>query len=348
MALFDFDKNFYELRNVLALCFLTFAIFILPALMLAHYGWHHMWQETLLLWLSYILAYTYLYLVCQYVLFTKSFWSKWRRWLVGALLIVVPAAPIILLFTYIGCYTMQAIQVDTPILLYQRLVLNSVVYVTASITAVMLAMILWYIRAAQEQNKKMYLMQIVDKEHQIEQLRQQLSPHFLFNSLSTLQGLILTHPQQAIDFIHDLSDLYRYMLKQVEIVLLEDELSFSRAYLHLMQLRYGEALNVHEDVPGEWMQYRLPAISIQALVENAIKHNAISPQTPLSIEIGTREHDGYRWVVVANNRTPKVTPVKSSGTGLANLNNRYLLRNMPALLVQQSEQQYEVEIPLEK
>ena len=347
MALFDFDKNFFEARNLLALSFLTLLVFLFPALIVAHYGWHKMWQETLILLVSYVLVYAYFYLVCQYVL-VKDLWTGIRRWVTGFLLIFAPAAPVILLFSHLGAFIVDIVAPSTPIDFNQRIVLNCIFYFVAATNAVMLAMILWYIRAAQEQNKKMYLMQIVDKEHQIEQLRQQLSPHFLFNSLSTLQGLILTHPQQAIDFIHDLSDLYRYMLKQVEIVLLEDELTFSRAYLHLMQLRYGEALNVHEDVPGEWMQYRLPAISIQALVENAIKHNAISPQTPLSIEIGTREHDGYRWVVVANNRTPKVTPVESNGTGLANLNNRYLLRNMPALLVQQSEQQYEVEIPLEK
>lgn len=346
MTLFDYNKNFYELRNVLALCFLTFTIFILPALMVAHYGWHKMWQETLLLWGSYILTYTYFYLVCQYVLFTKSFWSAWRQWLVGALFIVVPAAPIILLLTYIGVYVMQMFQLETPILLHQRLVLNSVVYLATAITAVMLALILWHVRAAQEQRHKMFLMQIADREHQIEHLEQQLSPHFLFNSLSTLQGLVQIDPKQATNFIGDLSDLYRYLLKRVEIVPLGDELAFTRSYLHLMQLRYGEALMVHEDVPQKWLHAELPSVSIQALVENAIKHNAISSQTPLTIDIFAREKDGYRWIVVSNNRNPKVTPVESNGTGLANLNKRYGLRDLPAIRIRPTDDQFVVEIAL--
>lgn len=346
MALFDFDKNFYELRNVLALCFLTFAIFILPALMLAHYGWHHVWQETLLLWLSYILAYTYLYLVCQYVLFTKSLWSNGRRLLVGTLFVVVPAVPIILLLTYIGVYVMQALQLDTPILLHQRLVLNSVVYLTAAITAVMLDLILWYVRAAQEQNRQMYLLQIADREHQIEHLEQQISPHFLFNSLSTLQGLVQADPRQATNFIGDLSDLYRYLLKRVEIVPLGDELAFTRSYLHLMQLRYGDVLIVREEMPQKWLHAELPSVSIQALVENAIKHNAISVQTPLTIDISAHEQDGYRWIVVSNNRNPKLTPVESNGIGLANLNKRYSLRNLPSIRIRQTDEQFVVEIAL--
>lgn len=346
MALFDFNKNFYELRNIMALCIVTFTIFILPALMLAHYGWHHMWQETLLLWLSYIVAYTYFYLVCQYVLFTKSLWSNGRRVLVGTLFVLIPAAPIISLLTYIGVYVMHALLLDTPIMLHQRLVLNSVVYLTAAITAVMLALILWYVRAAQEQNRKMYLLQIADREHQIEHLEQQLSPHFLFNSLSTLQGLVQANPQQATNFIGDLSDLYRYLLKRVETVPLADELAFTRSYLHLMQLRYGEALMVHEDVPQPWLQAELPAVSIQALVENAIKHNAISVQTPLTINISTQEHDGYRWIVVSNNRTPKLTPVESNGTGLANLNKRYGLRDLPAIRIRPTADLFIVEIAL--
>lgn len=346
MTLFDYNKNFYEWRNVVALCFLTFAFFIFPALIVAHYGWHNMWQETLLLWLSYILAYTYLYLVCQYVLFTNSSWSRLRRWLVGALLVVVPAAPMIWLLTHIGVYVMQVIEVDTPILLHQRLVLNSVVYLAAAITAIMLAMILWYVRATQEQNRKMFLLQLADKEHQIEQLEQQLSPHFLFNSLSTLQGLVQAHPQQATLFINDLSDLYRYLLKRVEIVPLDDELSFTRSYLHLMQLRYGEVLTVREDVPKDWLHAHIPSVSIQALVENAIKHNAISNQTPLLINICACAREGGRWIVVSNNRNPKITPVESSGTGLANLNKRYTLRNLPAIRIRQTDEQFIVEIAL--
>lgn len=346
MTIFDYNKNFYAWRNVVALCFLTFAFFILPALVVAHYGWHKMWQETLLLWLSYILTYTYLYLVCQYVLFTKSSWPKLRRWLVGALLVVVPMAPMIWLLTYIGVYVMQVIEVDTPILLHQRLVLNSVVYLAATITAIMLALILWYVRASQEQNRKMFLLQIADKEHQIEHLEQQLSPHFLFNSLSTLQGLVQTNPKQATLFIGDLSDLYRYLLKRVEIVPLDNEMTFTRSYLHLMQLRYGDVLKVQEDVPQDWLQARLPSVSIQALVENAIKHNAISSQTPLLINICACAREGRRWIVVSNNRNPKLTLVDSTGTGLANLNKRYILRNLPAIRIHQTDEQFVVEIAL--
>ncbi len=138
---------------------------------------------------------------------------------------------------------------------------------------------------------------LVEKEHlQAENLRihhealeQQMSPHYLFNSLNTLDGLIGIDDNRAHSYLRQLAATLRYTLQQSRDVSLADELQFTRSYVYLMQTRYGDALRINIDIPDSMLTRRVPAISLQLLIENAIKHNVITQRYPLEITVKTIE-----------------------------------------------------------
>jgi LytS/YehU family sensor histidine kinase len=154
---------------------------------------------------------------------------------------------------------------------------------------------------------------------QYESLKSQVNPHFLFNSLNALTNLVYEDPDKAVKFIKQLSEVYRYVLetRDKELVPLEEELKFLEAYLFLQRIRFGSKLKVDIDLRGE---YKVAPLVLQMLIENAIKHNVISEENPLSIRL----YQENGWMIVENNRLVKKTlPEESTGVGLANIRSRY-------------------------
>jgi sensor histidine kinase YesM len=178
-----------------------------------------------------------------------------------------------------------------------------------------------------------------------ESLKQQLSPHFLFNSLSTLGGLIYDEPAAAERFVNEMAQVYRYLLRHGEqmTVPLHEELAFVSSYAYLLQMRFGEGLALHIDLPAEVLDRPLPPLALQLLVENAVKHNTVSHRQPLVITINLASADQLR---VCNPRNPRLSAVASSGTGLSNLTNRIRLLNQQHLLVEQTDHEFCVLLPL--
>jgi sensor histidine kinase YesM len=179
---------------------------------------------------------------------------------------------------------------------------------------------------------------------QFEVLQNQMSPHFLFNSLNTLSSLIQEDPKQAEDFTERLSDVYRYILlnKDREVVPLEEELEFVRAYIFLLQIRYPTNLHVTIDVEGLKDRY-IPPLTLQILVENAVKHNAISARSPLQVEIYRAKGEA---IVVKNNVKAKNTLEKSTRTGLENLQRRYKLLENNKIDIIQTPANFMVVVPV--
>lgn len=181
-------------------------------------------------------------------------------------------------------------------------------------------------------------------EAELEALKNQIDPHFMFNSLNTLAHLIDTRHDQARAFCDDLSDVYRYILrhKSTTLVLLADELSFADSYLGLLKRRFGTALDVRlppvEAVDGAL----IPPISVQVLLENAVKHNAFSEREPLRISVVL---DG-RHLTVENDRRPLHAGVSSAGVGLANLNERFELLTRSPIHVHHDERIFRVSLPI--
>ncbi len=156
-----------------------------------------------------------------------------------------------------------------------------------------------------------------------EALKSQLDPHFLFNSLNTLQTLVEMDRDKAEGYIQELSAVLRYTLQNKEMVTLEEELKCVQAYCNMMQIRYGDNLRFDFDVDDKYLAYNVLPLSIQGLIENAIKHNTISKRQPLTIKIATDAQDRIK---VSNPIQPKVTEEEGNGIGLANLTERYRLR----------------------
>ena len=161
-------------------------------------------------------------------------------------------------------------------------------------------------------------------ETKFDALKVQIQPHFLFNSLNALIALAEFNPRKAVVFTQDLARMYRYFLdvSSKQFISLEDELDFTKTYLSLLKTRYDEGLFMEVSAPGNLDDYMLPPLSLQLLVENAIKHNTISHARPLHIRIGFDFNE--RSVIVRNNIQHKSKVIKT-GTGLLHLKKKFQL-----------------------
>ncbi|WP_109832498.1 sensor histidine kinase [Reichenbachiella versicolor] len=180
---------------------------------------------------------------------------------------------------------------------------------------------------------------------QFEVLQNQMSPHFLFNSLNTLTTLIEEDQKVAVDFTQTLSEVYRYILrnKERELVSVHEELEFCKSYVYLLKMRYPENLLVDIKVDLESRQKYVAPLTIQMLLENAIKHNMISKIAPLNIEVYI---DQIGEIVVKNTLQIKKSLEKSTKTGLDNIRKRYQFLGDREIKVVTSQKYFRVAIPL--
>jgi two-component system, LytTR family, sensor kinase len=180
--------------------------------------------------------------------------------------------------------------------------------------------------------------------NQLDALKAQLDPHFLFNSLNTLSSLI-DENEPAQEYLSRLADVYRYVLlsRDRNTVTLAEEMEFVRAYLYLAKVRFQDSLQLDIHIPTTSYRHAVAPLSIQLLVENALKHNVASKESPLLIRI--TEADGY--IRVSNEIRPKaVLHPESTKVGLQNILERYrLLSDQPVRILDQADQ-FEVSIPL--
>ncbi|MGN6420018.1 MAG: sensor histidine kinase, partial [Pseudobacter sp.] len=184
-------------------------------------------------------------------------------------------------------------------------------------------------------------------EAELEALRNQIDPHFIFNSLNTLSHLIEEKPQKARQFNDNLADVYRYILqsKKRELVLLREELSFLNDYFYLLQIRFENAVQLQIGIPeGLHDQYLIPPISLQVLAENAIKHNEFSVSAPLIVDVNLQ----HGWLIVKNPIRRKVLRKPSSRIGLANLQDRYKLTTSRDIIITEEEENFVVRLPVLK
>ncbi|MFT3679535.1 MAG: histidine kinase [Ferruginibacter sp.] len=179
---------------------------------------------------------------------------------------------------------------------------------------------------------------------QLNALRTQVNPHFLFNNLNTLSSLIPECPEHAVDFVQQLSKVYRHILdvKDEKSISLKEELEVLRAYTFLLKTRFGNNLDVNIDIPEEKLNKKIVPLSLQLLMENAIKHNIVSAGKPLQINIFTNNGS----LVVDNNLQMKNQVNESTGIGLDNIRNRYKLLGDKMVEVTATGSNFTVSIPL--
>jgi hypothetical protein len=179
---------------------------------------------------------------------------------------------------------------------------------------------------------------------QLEALKTQVNPHFLFNNLNTLSAVIPDNPGQAIDFVQQLSRVYRHILevKNEQSILLKEELEVLQAYAFLLKTRFGDNLDISIRVAEVELQQKIVPLSLQILMENAIKHNIVSSAKPLRIDVFTEEGR----LVVSNTLQKKNQASESTGIGLENIRNRYLLLGSKPIHVEEGPSSFTVSIPL--
>ena len=178
---------------------------------------------------------------------------------------------------------------------------------------------------------------------QFETLKNQVNPHFLFNSLNTLSGLIDMDKEVSKGFVDNLSQVYRYVLqnKDEELVTLKTEYNFIQAFIQLLKKRHGDRIAFEFDIQKEDLNQNIPPMSLQLLVENAVKHNIASRKKPLKIKISS---NGKNLIVQNNLQKKKV--LNSTGIGLQNIRNRYKFLTDEEIEVVENENIFKVKIPL--
>ena len=168
----------------------------------------------------------------------------------------------------------------------------------------------------------------------------------MFNSFNTLISYIEEQPGQAVDYVEQLSNFFRNIVKyrDLDVITLGEELAVLRTYFYLQQKRYGDNLGLNITVTGEEKQLIfIPPLTLQLLIENAIKHNAVSKETPLSINVFI-EHKKY--LVIKNNINPKITQEPGSGMGLQNIVSRYNLLSSEPVSVNNDGKEFTVILPV--
>lgn len=182
-------------------------------------------------------------------------------------------------------------------------------------------------------------------ESQLEILKNQVKPHFLFNSLNTVVSIIPDEPEKAIDYIQRLSKVYRYILeiKDNKLIPIQDELDCIHDYVYMLQIRFGENLQFDLNEEGLSNKSHIVPLSLQLLVENAVKHNIISNKKPLHIKIEKGIDDN---LLVINNLQVKSQKMPSTGIGLTNIKSRYEILTDRKVEIKETTEDFIVSIPL--
>ncbi|KJD35054.1 histidine kinase [Tamlana sedimentorum] len=175
-------------------------------------------------------------------------------------------------------------------------------------------------------------------------LKNQLDPHFLFNSLNVLTSLIEENPESAQKFTTSLSKVYRYVLEQKnkELVTVDEELKFAKTYMSLLKMRFEDSIIFNMPEQASNPESKVVPLSLQLLLENAVKHNMVTSSKPLHINIYEQQDS----LIVENNLQPKQIVKKSSGVGLSNIKERYQLLTHKKVFINQEANSFAVAIPM--
>lgn len=219
--------------------------------------------------------------------------------------------------------------------------------ITATIIAFLISLVLYsrsfllHWREAAINGEKLKREQL---QSQFRSLKNQLNPHFLFNSLNALSSLVYKDADLSAKFIKQLSKIYRYILEysDKEVVPLDKELACVNAYLFLQEIRFQQNLKVRVELPenSNWM---VPPLTLQMLLENVIKHNVISSAEPLEVNVYAEED---AWIVVKNQLNPKASAATSTGVGLENIRARYHFLSQQETQVIKSSDSFIVKVPV--
>jgi two-component system LytT family sensor kinase len=267
-----------------------------------------------------------------------------RIW-AGIVTTVLYTVPVVLLIDYVNFIVISGHNIDR--FFSGRYLWQHVFYIILSfgVSAFLHArgfMMQWKNSVKQESTKQ----EIVAKTEtaKFESLKNQLDPHFLFNSLNVLTSLIGENPTQAERFTTKLSKVYRYVLEQrnKDLVPIEEELKFAKTYMELLGMRFEDAVkfNIPDSISNDAL--KIVPLSLQLLLENAVKHNVVSSSKPLTINI----YEEGNYLIIENNINPKEAIGKSTKVGLQNIADRYGLITDKGVKIENNNKTFKVSLPL--
>lgn len=203
-----------------------------------------------------------------------------------------------------------------------------------------------YLKARDNRMRKLEALKKEKIEFQFETLKSQVNPHFLFNSFNTLIVIIEDNQKLAVEYVEKLSEFFRTIVtyKDKELIPLREELEIASTYFYIQQKRFGKNFSLRVDVSDSLQETLVPPVVLQILIENAIKHNAVSAETPLLVKIYSEENK----LVIQNNINRKRTVSDSTGTGLQNIINRYKLLTTEEVTIINNGINFIVTLPLLK
>ncbi|MBE5321218.1 histidine kinase [Pedobacter sp. MR2016-19] len=214
----------------------------------------------------------------------------------------------------------------------------------SSILMAVLIKIVLLVRSSKNKEVENEQLKMAYMQTELELLKEQMNPHFLFNSLSSLSGVIRENPALAQKYVRDLSTVFRYALNRSKnnLVTLSDELTMLKAFARLVTMRLENAFKMEINIPEEVLNYKLPHLTLQPLLENAVKHNAATLTKPLNVKLYMDDD----LLVLGNNLNEIPTPESSNGIGLANLNERFKIMVKKEIEISKSQHGFLVKIPL--
>lgn len=260
-----------------------------------------------------------------------------KNFLNGKLLLSVTAGILIMILLVIAHQELfQAAQMDAPIMFELRGVLiNLIVY--------MFLHLLFQNYQTQQMSVELERTVSVNLGAQYELLKQQVNPHFLFNSLNTLKSMVEIQDPQSADFILKLSDFYRFTLesRKMDLIPLREELQILEAYTYLLKARFEEGFVLANEIDTKHHDSVIPPFTLQLLIENCIKHNVVSLEKPLQIRLYA--DDGF---IVIENRIQLKKGALSTGVGLDNINRRFIHLIQKEIEIEKNDTVFKVKIPL--
>ncbi|MDQ1096923.1 two-component system LytT family sensor kinase [Chryseobacterium sp. SORGH_AS909] len=215
------------------------------------------------------------------------------------------------------------------------------------LSSIMIAVVIRLILLMRESRNKDLINEQLNSAYlkaQLQLLQEQLNPHFLFNTLSSLSAIVRENPNLAQNYILHLSKIFRYTLVHSgnNMVSLEKELEHLKSYIQLVKMRLENAFQIHVNISKDCINKQILHLSLQPLVENAVKHNKATLSNPLTVEIFEED----KWLIIRNNLQPSISETEGTGLGLTNLNERYKLQLHKEIEIFQTKEHFIVKLPL--
>jgi two-component system, LytTR family, sensor kinase len=338
----DFLKKYY--KKILGIIFIPPAIGLLIILLSYPQG---LFSRDILI---YAIVYSYSFglpfiVVDEFIMRFLDKKISWmlhplQRFTINALLEVGWALILIVIVHYFFLYKIRGAGITE---IYEKTI-NAVIYGTFFIVgSIVVKNTIFFFRnwkqAAVNEEKLKREIQLVE----FEALKSQVNPHFLFNNLTALTSLVYKDQDKAARFINQLAEVYRYILEfgKEEVVSLSAEKKLLNNFIYLYSIRYEDGLKINVDIPDEGNRYIIP-MAIQILLENAIKHNTLSPEKPLNVVIKL-EGD---YISVLNNLQPKTALQPSNKLGLKNIQSRYKYLTEKEVFIEKTDKHFLVRIPV--